>query len=120
MFIGNKNRINLKLVSEMNQLLPIQMVDYQKLLQHELLPEKASPKVIFVNLIDVGKQQGEVIKYLKEYYPNSKLIALHYYKTPSMIKDTLKEGFDGYLSIFHFSDRLIELFGQLAIKVPSQ
>lgn len=104
----------------MNQLLPVQMVGYQKLLQHELLPGKASPKVIFINLIDVGKQKGEVFKYLKKYYPNSKLITLHYYKTPRMIKDTLKEGYDGYLSIFNFSDALMELFEQLSIKVPPQ
>lgn len=119
MFIGNKNRINLKLVEEINQAMPVQLVEYRDFLNQTLIPEKEPPKAIFVNLIDVGIDERRVYHRIKEYYPNTKMVALHYYQVPKMMKHTLNLGYDAYLSIFKFSEKFYEVFKHLSINLKT-
>jgi len=118
MLIGVENNINRKLAEEINKVIPVHIVDFQNLLEDPVIADKVSSQVIFVNLIDVGNQERLVYKYLKEHYPNTKIVAFHYYQAQSMIHETLKNGYDGYVSIIKFSDKFHELLDQLSIIQP--
>jgi len=120
MFIGINNRLNLKLVEEINQVIYVQIVDYKEFLKQKTIHEKVSSKTIFVNLIDIGIDERLVYHHLKGYYPHAKIVALHYYQVPKMTKQTLEMGYDAYLSIFEFSEKLHEVLKHLSTNLPTE
>lgn len=102
MLIGEDNKINEKLVEELSQVYPIKFKDLKTILEYS--EDLYSPRIILVNLMDVGSKEDELIQILKFHYSDKKLIAFHCFESEKMIRKTLEKGYDGYLSLFNISE----------------
>lgn len=115
MLVGKSNSVNKKLVKEISEILPISFVDSNLYLEHSR--EIRNPRVVIINLMDVGEYEGVLYSQIKTSYPNVKILAMHCFQAESMIQQVLDRGYDGYLSIFDFSEEFSVLMEQLEITV---
>lgn len=107
MLVGKKNKINSKIVDEISQVYPIVFKNYEQVLEE--INTIYSPKILIINLMDLGQVEQEVFSILKKKFPELKCIALHCFQSPKMIKQTLDKGYDDYISIFDLSERFSKL-----------
>ncbi|GGZ74783.1 hypothetical protein [Algibacter mikhailovii] len=104
MLIGRENSINQKLVDKISEIIPIVFKNYEAVL--EGFEDRLIPRVLIVNLMDVGPIENEIISNLKKKYPQIKLIAVHCFQAPEMIDSIIRKGYDSYVSIFDISNEL--------------
>ena len=116
MLIGKENSVNEKLLTEINRIMPVCFVEIEVLLDKRTESLECNPKIIFVNLMDVGADEKKLLKKLKCIFPNAKLLGIHCYMVPSMIDQTLEKGYDAYLPIFEFSENLEAIIQSLTTK----
>lgn len=102
MLVGQKNKINDKLVEEISQVFTISFKDINDVLNGN--QSDVTPRIIILNLMDVSVQEKELLTILKSKYPNIKVIGIHCYQSQKMIVNTLNKGYDSYLSIFNISE----------------
>ena len=115
MLIGGKNKINENLQKEIRDLQPVRLVDYKDFLKDRFSPSPHKPKIIFINLIDAGTCELQILSKIKVDFKDSRTIALHFAEVPLMIKNTLAKGYDAYIPIFKFSEELRNIVSRLSI-----
>jgi DNA-binding NarL/FixJ family response regulator len=106
MLVGQNNEINEKLVAEISAVFPIKFKDVKSVLEGS--DQGYSPRILLINLMDVGSDEEELLRVLKKEYPNRKMIAIHCFQTENLIKKTLEKGYDSYLSIFNVSEDFLQ------------
>lgn len=107
MLVGKENKINSKIVDEISHVFPIVFKNYEEVMRD--IDTMYQPRILIVNLMDVGQVEEEVISKLKKKFPKLKCIALHCFQSPDMIQSTLKKGYDDYISIFDLSEGFSKL-----------
>ncbi|MFD1292363.1 hypothetical protein ACFQ5N_00830 [Lutibacter holmesii] len=107
MLVGKENKINSKIVDEISYVFPIVFKNYEDVMRD--IDTMYQPRILIVNLMDVGQVEEEVISKLKEKFPELKCIALHCYQSLEMIQKTLDKGYDDYISIFDLSEGFLKL-----------
>ncbi|OIQ30824.1 MAG: hypothetical protein BM564_01020 [Bacteroidetes bacterium MedPE-SWsnd-G2] len=117
MLIGNSNSVNKKLVDEISKIYPITFVDATNFVEHPLEVNSSLPRIIIVNLMDVASNERDLFALIKNTYPDRKLLGLHCFKSQNMIQNVLDSGYDGYLSIFDFSNEFSEIINKLGVLV---
>lgn len=104
MLIGKENAINAKLVEEISRIFPITLVNYNDLFEDGYHPDSPKPKIILLNLMDIGMEEEVIFSMLKKHHPHTKFIAVHCFQVDSLIQKTLERGYDHYISILNFSE----------------
>lgn len=104
MLIGTKNNVNDKLLGEISKIFSTEFVNYTKIQETSAIFDLVEPRIILVNLMDVGGSDTQLLSILRNRFPNLKIMGLHCFNTEQMISSTLAKGFDGYLSVFDFSN----------------
>lgn len=105
MLIGKDTVVTRKLVQQISRIHPIEFLEYRSDLESLLAGIEDAPRLIFVNLLDLG---GEIAmpRAIKRVLPRSTLVGIHCYQAKNMIAVLYKNGFNKYISIFHLSDEL--------------
>ena len=109
MLLGKENSINQKLVQEISEVFPIQFREYFVFMADAQIRPDVNPKIFFINLMDVGGDETDLLGMLQVRFPESRKIAIHTFQEEIMVRTTLKKGFDGYLSIFDLNEDLLPL-----------
>lgn len=113
MLLGKNNLINQKLLLEINELIKLEFVDLDTFKKNLLLKPEYSPRILLVNLMDVGSFQIELLSKLKTVYPGVKIVGLHNFVSSDRIKLVLANGFDDYMSVFNLGEELVYVFESL-------
>jgi hypothetical protein len=116
MLLGKENLINQKLIFEINKLIKLKFIDLDTFKMYPILKPEYSPRIILVNLIDVGSFQIELLSKLKTIYPDVKIIGIHNFISPNKIKLVLENGFDAYMSVFNLGEELVSVFESLSFR----
>ena len=120
MLLGKNNLINQKLIFEINKLIKLEFVDLDTFKMYPLIKPEYSPRILLVNLMDVGSFQMELLSKLKTVYPGVKIIAIHNFMGPDKIKSILENGFDAYMSVFNLGEELVSVFESLSFLFNSK
>lgn len=110
MLVGGKNEINRKIVNEISEVFPIVFKNYKDVI--EKLDSVYTPRILLINLMDVGSFDEKLIPILKEKYPALNIIAIHCYQSQEMIEKTISKGYDNYISIFDLSNEFSNILQQ--------
>ena len=120
MLLGKNNLINQKLIFEINKLIKLEFVDLDTFKMYPLIKPEYSPRILLVNLMDVGSFQIEMLSNLKTVYPGVKIIGIHNFMGPDKIKSILENGFDAYMSVFNLGEELVSVFESLSFLFNSK
>lgn len=105
--IGVDNEINRKLLLQLKELYDCEFLNVEGDYCDKLKKKAGESSFFFLNIIDLENEQESIIlNNLKLRRPDSKLIAIHTFMIDSMIEGILLRGFDEYIPIFEFSERL--------------
>lgn len=102
MLVGKENVVNKKIVKEVSEVFTIAFKNYNEIIDGS--QTLYSPRILLVNLMDLGSYEEEVISALKEKFPKLKLIAIHCFQNPEMIDSLIRKGYDSYVSVFDLSN----------------
>lgn len=116
MLLGKENLINKKLEFEINKLIKLEFVDLDTFKMYPVLKPEYSPRILLVNLMDVGSIQSEILNKLKTIYPDVKIIGIHNFMGPDKVKSILENGFDAYMSVFNLGEELVSVFESLSFR----
>ncbi|MGI9531595.1 hypothetical protein [Lutimonas sp.] len=109
MLIGIHNRINQKLVEEISLVYALSFVPYQHILIEDRTLLEQTPRILLVNLMDLGLEEEALRLTLKKVYPDLNLIGMHCFQSELMIQETLVKGYDQYVSVFDILDNFEKL-----------
>lgn len=106
MLIGLKNNVNEKLIEQISKIYSVDFGVCTEILNNPLILNSKRPKILLVNLMDVGSNDKKIVAVLDKYFPGLKKIGMHCYKEDKMITSVLEKGFDDYISMFDFSEKI--------------
>ena len=107
--IGEENRVNNKLVNEMVKIQEVRFFSVSEVLEGVLKDFRL--KMILINLMDIGPNEGQLMDYLRSHHASVKRIAIHCFQSQNLIDDTLKRGYDSYWSLFDISEKFLQELG---------
>ena len=102
MLIGLNNLVNEKLVKEISHVYPITFRDVSSILDNS--KDSYTPRILLVNLMDIGSNEEALLIALKNRYPGRMIIGIHCFQMDNMIQKTLDKGYDDYISVFKVSE----------------
>lgn len=108
MVIGLDTPVSQMLSETIGQFIKVDFIILNDRFEAQLEAVVRTPQYIFVNLMDVS-QPAEVAIIVREYFPESILVGLHNYLSPSLIEHTLSQGYDRYISVFNLPEELPKL-----------
>lgn len=105
--VGAENYVNEKMLKQIKQLIDSKFILYSCDLSEELNKLDGHKNYFFINLMDIDRQQEDaLLQGLKSEFPESKFIAIHAFIVEHMVNEVLNRGYDDYLPIFEFAERL--------------
>lgn len=102
MLVGLNNLVNEKLVKEISHVYPITFRDVSSILDNS--KDSYTPRILLVNLMDIGSNEEALLIALKNRYPGRMIIGIHCFQMDNMIQKTLDKGYDDYISVFKVSE----------------
>jgi DNA-binding NarL/FixJ family response regulator len=93
----------------------VSLVHLEGIEEHKLKSEFGKPTVIIADLAYVDGPAPKFINLLKDLFPDSKLIGLHFYRNLKLINPLVHAGLDGYVHSnarkYIFYDAIVDVIG---------